>query len=68
MPEELNSQVKKDVEEAIGRSEGRFALRKLVALLTFAFVAYKIIKKVKKGGREEAMSGNKNHPVSPPDA
>jgi len=31
-------------------------------------VAYKIIKKAKKGGREEAMSEHKGNPVSPTDA
>jgi len=58
MPE-LSDRVKQDVEEAMVRSESRFALRKIAGLLTFAFLAFKIIKKGNKSGRAEAMSDNK---------
>jgi len=64
MPE-LSDRVKQDVEEAMVRSESRFALRKIAGLLTFAFLAFKIIKK---SGRAEAMSDDKDNPVRPPDA
>ena len=61
MPPELSARAKQDIEEAVVKSESKFAIRKLASLLTFAFVAYKIIKKDKKGGRAEAMSDNQGN-------